>query len=100
MFNKKVKIKKKKPTHLYILSDGEKVKIGVTSDIDTRIKSLQTGNPKKIVLLYIEERTNPTKAETYLHRCFTKQREEGEWFHGLTVEQIRSRLMIFFDQDE
>ncbi len=95
---------RKKSNQLYVLqcTDGNtiKVKIGVTSNIEQRIKSLQTGNPNKIELLFIEERTNPTKAERYLHRCFDKKRQEGEWFVDLTLNEIRSRLMIFFDQDE
>lgn len=88
-----------KSTHLYILSCGARIKIGVTSNIDQRLKSLQTGNPEQIVVEYIEERKNPTKAERYLHKCFAKRRLVGEWFEDLTVNEIRSRLMIFFDQD-
>lgn len=88
-----------KSTHLYILSCGGRIKIGVTSNIDQRLKSLQTGNPEQIVVEYIEERKNPTKAERYLHKCFAKRRLVGEWFEDLTVNEIRSRLMIFFDQD-
>lgn len=91
---------RKKSTHLYVLSCGTRVKIGVTCNIENRIRSLQTGNPETIVLEFIEERTNPTKAERYLHRCFSKKRLVGEWFEDLTVHEIRSRLMIFFDQDE
>ena len=90
---------RQKATHLYILSCGNRTKIGVTSNIEQRIKSLQTGNPETIVLEYIEERLNPTKAERYLHRCFSKKRLVGVWFEKLTVDEIRSKLMIFFDQD-
>lgn len=90
---------RKKATHLYILSCGGRTKIGVTSNIEQRIRSLQTGNPETIVLEYIEERTNPTKAERYLHRCFAKKRLVGEWFSDLTVHEIRVKLMLFFDQD-
>jgi len=46
---------RQKATHLYVLSCGNKTKIGVTSNINQRIKSLQTGNPETIVLDYIEE---------------------------------------------
>ena len=97
-------MEKKKSNQLYVLqcNDGTniKVKIGVTCNIEKRIKSLQTGNPNKIELLFIEERTNPTKAERYLHKCFDKKRQVGEWFIDLTLNEIRSRLMLFFDQDE
>ena len=89
----------KKSTHLYILSCDGKIKIGITSDFDKRIAALQTGNPSKIVLEYIEERLNPQGAEKYLHRCFGAYRLEGEWFKNISVDMIRSRLMLYFDQD-
>lgn len=92
-------MKRNKSTHLYILSCGTRVKIGVTSNIDKRVKALQTGNAEKIKVEYIEERNNPTKAERFLHKCFHKRRLVGEWFEDLTVYEIRSRLMLFFDQD-
>jgi hypothetical protein len=40
----------------------------------------------------------PHLAERYLHRCFQKQRITGEWFTDITVEEVRKKLMIFFDQ--
>lgn len=95
----KSKKSRQKSTHLYVLKAGERIKIGVTNDIESRVKSIQTGNPDKVEILFVEERLNPTKAERYLHRCFAKNRLEGEWFKDITLNQIRSRLMIFFDQD-
>lgn len=91
--------KKSKSTHLYVLSCGDKIKIGVTNNIENRLKSLQTGNPMPIKLEYIEERLNPEKAEHYLHRCFQAKRVNGEWFEYISVHDIRVKLMLFFDQD-
>lgn len=88
-----------KSTHLYVLRCGERIKIGVTSDIEQRIVSLQTGNPDKIELEYIEERLNPHKAEKFLHRHFQKNKVSGEWFEGISLHDIRIRLMLFFDQE-
>lgn len=88
-----------KSTHLYVLSCGARLKIGVTNDIDKRIKTLSTGNPEPIKLEYIEERYLPHKAEKYLHRRFHKQRVSGEWFEGITIQQIRSCLMMFMEQE-
>lgn len=88
-----------KSTHLYVLSCGNRLKIGVTNDIDQRLQSLQTGNPDEIKLEYIEERVNPHKAEKFLHRHFQKNRVSGEWFEGITLHDIRVRLMLFFDQE-
>lgn len=90
---------KNKSTHLYVLQCNNMLKIGVTNDIDKRIKNLQTGNAEPIELLYLEERKNPTKAEKFLHNYFQKNRKKGEWFEGITLHDIRVRLMLFFDQD-
>ena len=90
---------KRKPTHLYVLSCGNRIKIGVTNNITQRIKTLQTGNPDKIELTYIEERYNPRMAETYLHREFASKRISGEWFDNITIHEIRMRLMMFHGQD-
>lgn len=91
--------KNKKSTHLYVLSCDGLLKIGVTNDIDKRVKTLQTGNGNPIIVEYLDERLNPEKAEKYLHRCFAKKRRKGEWFENLTLHEIRVKLMLFFDQD-
>lgn len=93
------KKQKSKSTHLYVLSCGDKVKIGVTNNIEQRLKTLQTGNPTPINLEYIEERLNPEKAEHYLHRCFQHKRVNGEWFEYISIRDIRIKLMLFFDQE-
>ncbi len=93
---------RKKADHLYIIScgndDNKIYKIGVTSNIENRIKSLQTGNPQLITLEWIDERLKPTLAEKYLHRVFQKYRQEGEWFKGISVRQIRAELMMCHSQ--
>ncbi len=92
----------KKADQIYIVSCGpdndKKYKVGVTSDINQRLKSLQTGNPEKIILEYIDVRIEPTKAERYLHRTLHKYRQQGEWFKGLTLNQIRAELLMYHDQ--
>lgn len=91
--------KKNISTHLYILQCGNRFKIGVTNNIEKRLASLQTGNAEVIELVHIEERKNPTKAEKYLHRCFQKNRLKGEWFEGISLKDIRIKLLLYFDQD-
>lgn len=87
--------------YLYVLgNEVGHVKIGVTNnpDINKRIKSLQTGNSYKIDVLYFEERYDAQKAERYLHREFHKNRMTGEWFNGISLKDIRIKLLLFFDQ--
>lgn len=56
-------------------------KIGVTTgDIDKRIKKLQTGNGNQLVLVNSYQTSTPFKLEKMLHRHFSENREEGEWF--------------------
>ncbi len=88
-----------KSTHLYVLSCGNRLKIGVTGNIEQRIKKLSTGNPDVIKLEYIEERYKPHKAEKYLHRQLQAYRVSGEWFEGISINQIRSHLMMYHDQE-
>lgn len=84
---------------LYILSCNNLIKIGVTNNIDQRVKTLQTGNPHPIIVEYVESRFKPHKAEKYLHRVFQKHCVLGEWFQDITVQQIRAHLMMFHDQE-
>ena len=86
-------------THLYVLRCGDKLKIGITNDIESRLSSLQTGNPEQIVLEYIEERLNPRKAEKWLHTQFAYCRIKGEWFQGIQLIDVRRKLMMFHEQD-
>ena len=87
------------PDKLYVLRCGDRVKIGITNDIQQRIQSLQTGNPDTIILEYIEDRYNPRKAEKWLHNQFSAQKIKGEWFTGITVLDIRRKLMMYHEQD-
>lgn len=87
---------------LYVVScmDGKYKKIGVckSNNFEKRLKSLQTGNPHKIEVEWVEERTEANKAETYLHRCFMENKTTGEWFEDIELNDIRRKLMLFFDQ--
>lgn len=89
----------KKPNQLYVLKCGERYKIGITSDITQRILSLQVGNADVITLEYIEERYDPIKAERWLHRQFASKKVKGEWFENITLNEIRSKLMMFHYQE-
>lgn len=96
--------KKGKRNLLYVLEcdNLEYMKIGICTSEDVlerRIKTLQTGNPKKINLVHAEERISAKDAEIYLHQCFDEYRQEGEWFKGITLHDIRVKLMLFHDQD-
>lgn len=64
------------------------VKIGITSNIDKRIRALQIGSPDKLKLVGLFKINLPgtrslseaRRAENVLHRVLSEYREHGEWF--------------------
>ena len=67
---------------VYLLCDGEKFKIGMTkhSDINKRIKELQTGNPNEIWLHSCYETDYPLKIEKMMHGRHASSNVKNEWF--------------------
>jgi hypothetical protein len=55
-------------------------KIGRSSQINSRISSIQTSNPNKIILIKQYLCIDPVKLEKELHELFGKNRGRGEWF--------------------
>ena len=71
--------------YVYLIGyDGEPgvYKIGSTrsSDIGKRMRALQTSSPKKLVLAESFKTGKPFRLEHMLHRVFSENRLEGEWF--------------------
>lgn len=69
-----------KKSCVYFITDGQYVKIGQTDNIEKRMKSLQTGNPKKLSLIHVIPTDEPNLIEWGLHKRYEKQRVRGEWF--------------------
>lgn len=78
----------KKPTDIYLISDGTLVKIGISSDVFNRIKQLQTGNGNSLTILFQQRISRPAMLEMFLHNSFSGNRMNGEWF-DLSEEQIK-----------
>jgi hypothetical protein len=73
------------PNILYLITSEEFrangiYKIGITNDIEFRIKSMQTGCPFKLFAYKAYLNENPLGIEQSLHSFFSKKRLEGEWF--------------------
>ena len=85
--------------YIYILKqeDSNIIKIGVTNNINKRLKSVQTGNPSKISVYYYEERNNAYKIEAYLKKKFVKYKKEGEWYENLDPLIVRVELLQYLD---
>lgn len=71
--------------YVYLIGEKNnenKYKIGSTrcSDINKRLKQLQTGNSNQLILESYYETDKPFKLETMLHNKFKKNNVIGEWF--------------------
>lgn len=76
---------------VYFISDGEFVKIGVAASLTSRIRELQTGNPRKLFAMYVIEansQKDALKIENELHDLFFDVRCIGEWF-DINDEEIK-----------
>lgn len=68
---------------VYFVQAGDErgpIKIGVSSDVDARVSSIQTGNHLPCRVLASFEHSNAVLVEKRLHRIFEDLRLEGEWF--------------------
>lgn len=97
-----------KTHYVYFIEAGSfrksPVKIGVTIDIDARIKNLQTGNPYPLkckALIECKSRKEAYNLESYLHHRLKRFRLEGEWFKSeyfnlkkLLGEYVRERVKV------
>lgn len=63
---------------VYFISDGRRVKIGVTRDLPARLRKLQTGNP--LTLSVVKTVIGDQNEEYHLHERFAAYRLSGEWF--------------------
>ena len=88
---------------LYVLSDGSGfVKIGITNDIEKRIKARQVGNPRPISIIKIYEydhklfkgfkKNHEQYIENALHEYFSEYRVKvssaSEWFSEEAVKKL------------
>lgn len=67
--------------YVYLLTDGEYYKIGVTrGSIEGRIKKLQTGNANEISMVAHHRTSHPFRMEKMLHARHSMSRVSNEWF--------------------
>lgn len=80
---------------LYVIGAGQTdnpTKIGVASNVENRLRELQTGNPQPLKVLFSVE-LDPEivrKAEAACHRLLDKCRLYGEWFDAEREIAIRA----------
>lgn len=63
---------------VYFVTDGELVKVGYTTHLDSRLRALQTGNARPLTVLATSPGTFQDEAR--LHRLLKASWVHGEWF--------------------
>ena len=71
-------------------NEENKYKIGSTkcSDVNKRLKQLQTGNSNQLFIKEYYETSKPFKLETMLHNRYKDNNVIGEWFE-LTENEVK-----------
>ena len=75
----------KKGAFIYFITDGNYVKIGVASNIKSRMKILQTGNPNELRVIHSEYSDFPYDLEKTYHDKYKKYHIRGEWYNILNI---------------
>jgi len=81
-------------SHIYVMSDGHAVKIGVAGHVANRRNGMQGGNPRLIVVIYASMALPNLLAftiEKEVHRKLAAVRLEAEWFAtdaGIAVQHV------------
>ena len=85
--------------YVYVIKSGKKsnspVKIGMSDNPLSRIKSLQTGNPERLTLKYTLEcrdRKHAEKLERLIHSELSGSNVLGEWFKPRRSEFFKTLM--------
>ena len=75
--------------YVYLLCDGERFKIGMTTrkNINKRISELQTGNSDEIWVHTLYETNHPHIIEKMMHTKHASSNIKNEWFE-LSANQV------------
>lgn len=72
---------------VYVVESQGRYKIGMSTNVRSRISSLQTSNPYPITIVRVFWADNPEQLERQLHARFARRRLVGEWF-ALTPGEV------------
>lgn len=70
-----------KPSNVYVIGPEKgPFKIGITNDVDKRLRALQTANPRKLAVHFSIAAEDAAAIEKAMHAKFGDKRLQGEWF--------------------
>lgn len=80
--------------YVYLLRSKDYHKIGITKDVEYRLKQLQTASPYEIKVITAIKIDNAEKLEKELHKRYSANHIRGEWFELPTseVDALREEL--------
>jgi hypothetical protein len=79
---------------IYIMTDGEYFKIGISSDVAKRLRGIQTNHPQKISVILSQFVKNNLELESFFHEKYKSKRVSGEWFRLDEVELKEAKEII------
>jgi len=88
---------KERSRFVYLVTDGDYVKIGISYNPEGRLASLQTSNPRKLCMIHKSKHINARELESILHEEYKDFNEINEWFN-LNSEQI-SHTIDFLNEN-
>lgn len=68
--------------YLFGLKDTDYFKVGITNDVLSRMRALQTANPHEIYLISSFESNDCLNVERKIHGLLYSMHVHGEWFKG------------------
>lgn len=66
---------------LYAVEANQRVKLGISTNLEKRMSDMQTSSPIKLKILRILKGATRAK-ESYIHFLLLELRSHGEWFHA------------------
>lgn len=84
--------------YVYLISDGKYIKIGITKDLQTRLRELQVANPNQLELICaipLKSEKDARDLEERLHHEYDEFYIRGEWFDILKHIDIQEFSCYF-----